>query len=93
MNNSQPLDSYKNLHRKLNDKVTPTEWMRGIIVAVHYASKTADVSLLGNNASIIKNIPLSSGVGAIANVKVGQRCRVDLFDSSNPSDSCVAYLY
>jgi len=91
-NNSRPLDSYGGLTKKINKKVTPDAWRRGIISAVHMSANTADVTILGNNASIVKNVPLSSAIDVNA-IRVGDKCRLDMFDETNPNDCVVAYTY
>jgi hypothetical protein len=92
MNNSQPLDSYKGLHGKINNTITPDTFKRGIISAVHIASNTADVNILGNNASIVKNVPLSSAINPFL-VQAGDKCQLWMFDATNPNDCVVTFTY
>lgn len=59
---------------------------------VNPASNTVDVYFAQNPTTIVKNIPLASQVRA-NQVMIGDRCRVDMFDESNPNDCVCAYIY
>ena len=86
------LDPYLNLVSKQNNKVTPATFKKGVISAVHTNSNTADVLVVGNNDTTLKNIPVSSVI-ILSVADVGKRCRIDMFDETNPNDCVIAYLY
>jgi len=65
---------------------------KGILAKVYPDTATADVTIVGSTQSILKNIPMSSAVDP-SDAKIGDRCRIDMFDESNPSDSVIAYIY
>lgn len=88
----QHLDPYLKGVEKENKKVTPATFKRGLIVAVHNSSWSADVIVVGNNQTILKNIPLSSAINPNA-IQAGDRCRIDMFDEVNQGDMVVAYTY
>lgn len=74
-----------------NKKRSPSSYKKGIIVNVHSDSWTADINIIGDYQSLIKNVSLSSGVSS--DVRAGDKCRLELFDESNPNDMVIAYLY
>lgn len=85
----QPFnDTFKNQQRKL----VRATFKKGFINAVNISGKTVDVYYAENPQTIIRNIPVSDTVN-ISSVLVGKRCRVDLFDETNPADSVMAYTY
>ena len=84
-------DSYLNFQKRQLNKISPATFKHGIIAAVYRQSWTADVIVEGDIQTILKNIPMSSAVPY--NVQVGQLCRIDMFDETNPRDSVVAYTY
>ena len=86
------LDSYLHVHRKANDRTSSASFKRGIISAIYSGSFTADIIILGNTQTILKNVSLSSAIN-IQTVKVGMKCRIDMFDETNPNDCVVAYVY
>lgn len=75
-----------------NNRLMPATFKKAIITSVNVARNSANVYIVGNAQTIIKNIPLSSAIIA-STVKLGSKCRVDCFDESNPSDQVVAYVY
>jgi hypothetical protein len=83
---------YREIFRKHTGITSPATFKKAVIATVHSESATADVYIVGNAQSLLKNIPLSSAVDA-NDVKVGDKCRVDMFDETNPDDSVVAYTY
>lgn len=83
-----PNDTY----RKQNDKLVRATFKKGFINAVYPNSRTVDVSYAENPLTAVRNIPVATNVD-ISLVQVGQRCRVDLFDETNPADCVMAYTY
>jgi hypothetical protein len=65
---------------------------KGIISAVYVQSKTADVCFTKNTQTIIRNIPLAKHIDPTT-VHIGDRCKVDIFDETNPRDMAVSYIY
>ena len=85
------IPTYKDIVRKTNDRVMPPTFVKGMISTINYSIGIADVVVVGNNQTILHNVRLSSAVPSTA--KVGNLCRVDFFDPSNPKDMVVAYIY
>jgi hypothetical protein len=92
MANQPPLDPYLNLHSKANDRTSRATFKRGIINAINAQLGTMDVQIVGSHSTILKGIPFSSAVNSSA-VRVGDKCRIDMFDETNPYDCVVAYIY
>ena len=90
----QPIhpDPYLKLVKKQNNKVTPATFKRGLIVNVYSTSWSADVIIIGNSQTILKNVPLSSAISP-SNIRAGDKCRIDMFDETNQDDMVVAYTY
>ena len=63
---------------------------KAFINAIHTSANTVDVYLAENPQNILRNIPIASTVD-VSNLKVGQLCRVDIFDETNSNDMCLAY--
>lgn len=84
--------STNDIFRKQQQRLVRSTFKKGLINAVHTASRTVDVTFAENPQSIIKNIPVASNV-SITTVVAGQRCRVDIFDETNPQDSVMAFTY
>jgi hypothetical protein len=84
-------DSYLNFQKRQLGKISPATFKHGVIAAVYRQSWSADVVVEGDMQTVLKNIPMSSAVPY--NVRVGQLCRIDMFDETNPKDSVVAYTY
>lgn len=74
-----------------NKRLIPSFTKRGLINRIYPETWTADVVIIGGNQPVVKNIPLSSSIPS--GVQVGDKCRVDMFDESNPNDMVVAYIY
>jgi hypothetical protein len=74
-----------------NERRIPVSYKKAVIINVHSDSWSADVNVVGDYQSLYRNIPLSSAIPS--DVRNGDRCKVDLFDESNPNDMVVAYLY
>lgn len=92
MNNSQPLDGYLGLSKKIHNKTTADTFRRGIISAVHIAANTVDVIILGSNASTMRNVQVSSAIN-INNIQNGQKCKLWMFSETNPNDCVCEYTY
>ena len=98
-----PLDSYLNLHKRANQFTTPAYFKRGIISAIHIQQGTADVQIVGNQNTTLKNIPLSSAIATSLalvstqasnpNIQVGDKCLLFMFDETNPNDCVVVCAY
>jgi hypothetical protein len=78
-------------HRQ-NKTLLPATFKRAFVAAVHPNNNSADVYFAESPNTVIRNVPVSSAI-TIANLKVGMRCRVDLFDEKNSLDMVVAYYY
>ena len=76
----------------MNSKLLPANRSKGIIAAVHVAAQTADVMLIANQNTVVKNVPLASHINP-NKVAVGNRCKLDFFDEKNTADMVVAYIY
>ena len=88
----QPLDPYLKLHGKANLITTPAFFKRGIISLIHISSATADVLIVGNLNTTLKNIPLSSAI-VPSTIKQGDKCLVFMFDEANPNDCIIVCAY
>lgn len=78
--------------RKQQKKLVRATFKKGFINAVNISGKTVDVYYAENPQSIIRNIPVADTVD-ITKVTIGKKCRVDLFDETNPQDSVMAFTY
>lgn len=78
--------------KRQQKKFVRASFKKAFINSVHISSHTVDVFYAENPQSIIKNIPVADSVD-IANVIAGQKCRIDLFDETNPNDGVCAYTY
>ncbi len=87
---SQP--NTNDLWKKQHGKLVRSTFKKAIISNVNAAANTADVYFAENPATVIRSIPLASQITA-SQVMVGDRCRVDVFDETNPNDMVVAYIY
>ena len=65
---------------------------KAFISAVHVNSNTVDVSYAENPLTIVRNIPIATNVD-VTLLSSGQRCRIDVFDETNPNDMAMAYTY
>ena len=81
-------DTFKNQNKKL----IRATFKKAIINQVYANSATADVYFAGNPQTIIKGIPLAANIQP-SQVMPQDKCRVDVFDETNPSDMVVAYIY
>jgi hypothetical protein len=78
--------------RQQQQKLVRATYKKGFINAVHASARTVDVYYAESPQSLIRNIPVAQSVN-VATVIIGQRCRIDLFDETNPNDSVCAYVY
>ena len=70
--------------QKQNQRLIRSTFKKGFVSAVYPNSRTADVSFASNPLTPMKNIPIASNVD-ITTIVIGQRCKVDVFDETNPS--------
>jgi hypothetical protein len=73
-------------------KLVRSTFKKAVINQVYVNSNNADVYFAGNPQTIIKGVPLAAGITPSL-VMVGDKCRVDVFDETNPNDMVVAYIY
>lgn len=86
---NQPVN---NTFRQQQKKLVKATFKKGFINAVNISARTVDVYYAENPQTIIRNIPVADTVN-ISTVRVSKRCRIDLFDETNPLDSVMAYTY
>lgn len=84
--------SSNQIFKEQNKKEVRATFKKAFINAIHISANTVDVYFAENPQTIIKNIPISSGVDITQIIK-GSRCRVDLFDETNPQDMVLAFTY
>jgi hypothetical protein len=78
--------------KKQQRRFIPSSFKKAFINAVHLGANTVDVYFVENPQTIIRNIPVANTVTLAANL-VGRRCRIDIFDETNPSDMAMAYTF
>ena len=83
---------YQQIHEGQNKKLTPASLKKGVINAIYVSSWTADVQIIGGTSTILKNVPINLSL-SLNDIKVGDRCKLDLFDETNPNDMVIAYTY
>ncbi len=81
-------DSWKQQQKKL----VRATFKKGFINAVNLGSRTVDVSYVENPQNIVRNIPVADSVD-ITKITVGKKCRVDVFDETNPNDCVLAFTF
>lgn len=74
------------------NRLVRATFKKGFISAVYANSMTVDVSFASNPNTIMRNIPIANTVN-VTKLAAGQRCRVDMFDETNPNDCVMAYTY
>ena len=84
--------SFNELYKKQNQKLIRATFKKALIVSVNEASATANISIVGNPSTVIKNVPFASHI-IPSLVLANDKCRVDLFDETNPNDMVIAYIY
>jgi hypothetical protein len=82
----------KQVHDKMNKKWNRAVFKKAVISVVNTNNFTADVFFAENPQTVVKSVPLASTIVPFT-VNAGDRCRVDIFDETNPSDMVVAYIY
>lgn len=86
---TQPLnETFKHQQSRL----VRSTFKKAFVNAVHVGSNTVDVYYAENPQSVIKNIPIADNV-TITSIVIGQRCRVDIFDETNPNDCVMAFTF
>ncbi len=78
--------------KRNNEAIMSATFKKGIVAGVHIENATLDVIIAGPNQSLLKGLPISTSIN-IYDVQVNDRCRIDMFDESNPFDSVVSYTY
>lgn len=81
-------DTFKGQQKKL----VRATFKQGVVVNVNISAFTMDVSFVENPQNVIRSIPVAKSV-AIGSVVTGQKCRIDLFDETNPNSMVVAYVF
>lgn len=84
--------SVNDIWKKQQGKLMRATFKKAVISNVNVSANTADVYFAENPTTTIRNIPLASHIKASL-VSQGDKCRVDVFDETNPNDMVVAYLY
>jgi hypothetical protein len=82
----------KQVMADMGRKINPATFKKGVISKLNTSNGTADVYFVENSQNIIKNIQFASNVD-LTKITAGMRCRVDIFDETNPSDMVIAYTY
>jgi hypothetical protein len=80
------------LIRDIVKKMMPSTFKKAIISRVNINNSTADVYFAENPQNIIKNISFATGID-VSKIQNGSKCRVDIFDETNPNDMVIAYVY
>lgn len=83
---------YNQIFREQNKRLIRATFKKAIVNAVYPSTNTVDVYFVGNSQSIVKGIPVANNV-TIAAVFPGNKCRIDVFDETNPTDMVLAYTY
>lgn len=80
------------IFRDQQKKLVRATFKKAFINATHVGSNTVDVYFAENPQTIIRNIPVADSV-TVANIMIGQKCRIDVFDETNPNDCVMSYTY
>jgi hypothetical protein len=83
---------FNDTFKKQQGKLVRATFKKAFIVAVNASACTANVFFAESPQNVIKNVPLAAHI-IPALVNAGDRCRIDLFDETNPNDMVVAYIY
>lgn len=78
--------------KQQQQKFVRATFKKAFINAVHLSANTVDVYYAENPQTIIRNIRIADNVD-ITKVAVAMRCRVDVFDETNPNDMVMCYTY
>lgn len=65
---------------------------KAFISAINIGSRTVDVYFAENAQTIIRNVPVATQI-SMSTLVVGARCKVDVFDETNPNDMAIAYSW
>lgn len=84
--------SSNKIYKDRQKGLIPATFKKAVISSIDTQSRTASVYIVGNTQTIINNIPFSSSVD-LTKVQLGDKCKVDCFDESNPNDMVIAYIY
>ncbi len=87
--------SFKTFYKEQTAKLQPVISRQGVITKLNITAWTADVQIVGNNQSVLKNVPLSSAIPI--NILVGDKVILDTLQENSPSSNTggvvVAYMY
>lgn len=78
--------------QKQQGRLVRATFKKAFISAVHANAHTVDVSYAENPLTIVRNVPIADTVD-VTKLAAGQRCRIDVFDETNPNDCALAYTY
>lgn len=85
------LPSYPEFERSKSKKFDALIARKGIVSRINFETWTADIQVIGDTQSVVKNVPLSGGIPL--SISVGDRCGLQTFDESNPDDIIVSFVY
>ena len=85
-------NSYRQVFHQTKEITSPATFKKAIVAQINRESATVDVTIVGNNQTVLKSLPISSAV-TLDDLRIGDRCRVDMFDETNPQDAVIAYTY
>ena len=92
MNTNGINTPYNQIYKEQNKNLIQATFKKAVISSVNVSNNSADVYIVGNVQTTLRNIAFSKSVN-ISNVRPGDKCRVDCFDESNPNDMVIAYTY
>lgn len=84
--------SYNDIFKNQNKRLIPESAKRAIISKVNIIQRQADIQLVNNPETVIKNVAVSNAVD-ITSLAVGDRVKIDIFDEGNTKDMVIAYSY
>lgn len=68
------------------------EIKRGLVRGFNRSSHTASVQIAGSQATWLHGVPVARNIYS-SQMRVGRKCAVILFDSTNPQDAVVAAVW
>ena len=83
---------YNTQYQQQNKKLIQASIKKAVITSVNIAARQVDLYFITNPGIVSKGVPVSSGVN-LSTIAAGTRCKVDIFDETNPKDMVVAYTY
>jgi hypothetical protein len=83
---------FNEIYKKQTKTLIPASQKKAVLSAINIASRRVDIYFVNNPQTIVKNIPVASSFD-IQSARVGDICKIDVFDESNPRDMIVAYSY